>query len=254
MLSLSPNLAFLNYSIISRKEFNTILTKLIKDIPEEQLLFPSYNISKYFEITKVKAYIRNTRIVFILSIPIVLSDVYSYYHLYSIPISYKDNSSYKTLILEEPYFLANDKHYMFHKEKCVDVDKLFYCERNNLLNGYEQTNCMFNILNNYGNYNECKSTNIIIESNVITQIDKINYICVLVRLTKVEVNCNQNEIYNLIGTYYIKIHINCSIKIDNDVYANNKDSSNLHVVLLPEIEIGSEPVVSDVREVKLENG
>ncbi|HEY9486357.1 MAG TPA: envelope fusion protein, partial [Nitrososphaeraceae archaeon] len=168
-----------HYSIISRKEFNTILTKLIQDIPEEQLLFPSYNISKYFEITKVKAYIRNTRIVFILSIPIVLPDIYSYYYLFSIPIRCKDNSSYKTLILEEPYFLANNKHYMFHKEKCVDVDKLFYCEKNNLLNGYEQTNCMFNILNNYGNYSECRSTNIIVESNVINQIDKINYICVL---------------------------------------------------------------------------
>ena len=239
-------------SIIKRKEFNFILGNLFKDIPEDQLLFPLSNTSKYFETVYVKSYISKNRLVFVLSIPIVLPKIFNYYHLFSVPVIQSGNN-YKMLIPAQPYFVADAQSYMYVNDLCDDVGGIYFCKQNNLVREVPKADCVFEMLKLSNHYEECKLTNAFIENNIVTRIDESNYILVLVKHTKVQVKCGRNELQNLIGTYFAKIPIECLLIINDVVYKNLGKQYTQEALFFPKLNISQDVSFSDVNEVKLDH-
>lgn len=77
---------------------------------------------KYYGVLDVESYYSGTKIIFVIHFPIVLPDMYSYYHLYSIPTP---NST--TIIPHNTYLIMNDDFYQYIQQPCIKLETSHYC-------------------------------------------------------------------------------------------------------------------------------
>jgi len=71
------------------------------------------------KISKIKSYSSENKIIFIIEIPTVSSQMYNFYHLYPMPVI--KNNSYQLIIPKSKYLMINERNYFFSNENSFEI-------------------------------------------------------------------------------------------------------------------------------------
>lgn len=247
-------LGTIHSSILKHQELESILKILLNLYSPNQLIFSDVynNTHRYYEILQTEAYYSGTKIVFLIHFPIVFNDLFSYYHLYSIP-----NQNSTTIIPPSTYLIMNENFYQYASVPCIDLQSIFYCPDNNILNGMEKRDCIFQLLQLSPNETSCTQTPIKVKKNIIQQIDESHYIVIFPNHTKIRTTCQRTDFMNLQGNYLIQLPFGCQFETNNEVYSNKKYIVKGQPMLLPKIKVSNSwtptqiPAI-DIQDIKLD--
>lgn len=107
--------------------------------------YSNFTLIKQYILTKinvkVEAFYSNKCLIFSLEFPLVHPGQFSHYHLYSIPTF---NST--TIIPKNTYLTMSSDFYQYQSIPCQDIDSIYFCEYNYLMDGIRKENCKFSIL------------------------------------------------------------------------------------------------------------
>lgn len=162
---ISEAITLAKLNIISKHILHPEELNHIYDILKDQnIQIKSYE--NLYEFLELLAYFESTNIIFIIKIPIFLSETFSLYNLKQIPI----NHTY-LLELTSPYLLLGRNSYQYRQEPCTLIENIRYCN-SVLLKDVQQDKCIVNIIRNkraYCNFIEQESTDTVelIDSNYL---------------------------------------------------------------------------------------
>ena len=211
-------------AIIKTKDLFQILTSL--KVSPEQLLFPINfeNVNKFYNVLEIKAYVKNKTIVFIISLPIVSSQAFDYYKLYSVPIA--GNQSHHTIIPPRPYYLSSEQYYMYVQEECLNLEPTsYFCKEDHKISYDDATNCLGRLLQLENKPSNCEYTTIEITEDIIEQISEEYYLIVTPSPREIETNCENRKLLQLHGSYLIHLPTGCSFSTSHVLYQNQKIQS-----------------------------
>lgn len=218
------------------KELKNIESKLGKnELPLEITL---ENTLLYEKIIKVKSYISNSKITYILEIPITHPTQFEFYHLYSVPVLVE--SQFKVLVPRSKFLIKNQLYHAFLDEPCKEIyPNMHICQQTDLHENIEQ-NCELQLLN-MQNTSNCNRIAIKISNIVIKNLDGTNkWIIVLPQQEKIKLTCKtQEEIQSLSsGTFLIEIPFDCTIITSRGKIINSEEGyKNYPQILFPDIDI-----------------
>lgn len=241
-------LGTLHRSILNIDEMKMIVNKLIKLYHPEQLMYTKeIDLYNYYNLIDVKSYYSGYRLVFVLSIPIVYPYPFNYYHLYPIP-----TPNLTTIIPNKPY-LANYKDlYQYQDYSCQHLNPNYYCSENQINHLNKQEDCITSLLN-IGNEVSCHLTHISLKSNIVEKINAMHYLLILPHENKIQINCKKIDLVNLKGTYLITLPLGCSFELDNTKFTNEKGTTQVQPLLLPEIKIHASKEKITYEKLELKN-
>lgn len=202
-------------NILSNTELNYVNDKLTN----QSIHIDS--LEQIYEHLKISAYYNHTNLLFVIKIPKFYPETFKEFLLEPIP-----NIENKSLDVPHDRILKGNKEAYFEIQKCYIVNKIKYCNLNELKN-ITDDKCFVNVLNNKKsmcNFNK------IDHNNEIKQISK-NYIIIKnSNHLNVKSNCNLNR--NISGTALIKIN-NCSIEINGINYVSFNTIFNEDFFIIP---------------------
>lgn len=226
-------LEILSQSLLKPIEIFNILSKMHKDFDLSQMVLPldEPNILNYYKIIKLYSYYSDYKLNFIISIPIVFHDIYTYYHLYSIPIN-----NY-TIVPRKRYFLSNNNQYIYSDKLCINLNSIYYCN----FNGYfenSKSDCIYQIIHATIPTEKCNILSITIPTTIIEKITTSQYLIIFPKETKIKLNCSYENYQIFKGVYLFTIPKTCSIITENIIITNSQELSNLvQPILLPNIQL-----------------
>uniref|UniRef100_A0A6P7HAB5 Uncharacterized protein LOC114348192 n=1 Tax=Diabrotica virgifera virgifera TaxID=50390 RepID=A0A6P7HAB5_DIAVI len=120
-------LQILHSSIISPNDLLDSLKIISQSLQNNVLPLPicTSNIAQYIDIIKLQAYQLDSKIVFVLEIPLVDPEIYTLYHLYSIPILDNQTGLFHTLSTIHKYIARDDDSISYvlppNTEECKSI-------------------------------------------------------------------------------------------------------------------------------------
>lgn len=184
------------------------------------------NVPDFEKILDVNCHIENTKIIYLLSIPINFKMNFQLYHLHSIPSFIGPNIV--TLITNNKYILKSGDTIKPLKEKCLM--KKHYQRPTHFLNNNE-VNCEKQIFGNEGIEN-CKYIKIELPSNKIELITETNqYLVVFPLKNQLNFECKEKtEIETLQGIYLIEKEP-CKVFYKNELLPFGKEAIGKPLIL-----------------------
>lgn len=217
---LETAIAFSKLSVLHKAVMNpSELLKVLKYISQyDNLMYPvnERNLINIEESLSVKAYIKNEELTFVIEVPLIYNATYSYYKLYSIPIS--DDSSNLTfaVIPEFPYLLVEGSRYRPTDQPCQEITaKEYLCSEDKLIQYGEET-CIEQLMKYHDNLSRCFPRKILSESLKLQRIGPNSWIVYSKHNQVISQTCNNDETKERIrGTYLLTVRGQCDVSIDN---------------------------------------
>lgn len=152
-----------------------------------QLKFPvklsAENIMVLESLINIKAFRRETNIVFMLEIPLVDKDIYDLYRIYSLPM--KNENVTKIIIPSIRYMLYNERYYSNLENNCKEILPYeFLCNTVNLLPINDQSPCEVQIATLSNDYKNCQQIPIILGNIKTQKIENNHWIIISGNQTK----------------------------------------------------------------------
>lgn len=229
-------LNILHPSIISTKELLHQLQNINAMLPNSLILTPNLNNIESFEkIIQINAYHTNSRVVFLLNVPITTSDKYFLYHSYALPTLRESRAH--MIIPTYKYFMVSESTYMFANNPCICLkSETFLC--NNLdINIPKIEPCEFQLLQRSKPYTNCK-TEIINTSWKIEEIENNSWLYFepLGEIGKLQCP-NIIRTIEFKGSYVIRLAANCSLHIHNKILNTDQSRTNIDTGDIPLLEL-----------------
>ncbi|CAH1183874.1 unnamed protein product [Phaedon cochleariae] len=145
------------------------------------------------KIINIKAYQTNTKIVFILEVPIVEPEYYNYYHLYSFPV-HAEQDSYQIIIPETEFLYLNEHHYIFSNEPCQEVipgEAMCALPEANPID--QRTPCEVNLILFTKKYENCRPQHIKLRDKKIQKINSNQWLGIFPNETTVKSICHKED-------------------------------------------------------------
>lgn len=144
----------LHPSIISTNELLNQLSKIDKNLPNHLIFKPEMSSIESFEqVIQLSAYHTNSRIVFLLHVPITSKIVYSLYHSYTLPMIY--GTVTQIILPTAKYFMSSENAYMFTNDPCLKTKNgIYLCREINIKNYIKET-CEYQLLQRIKPYQNC---------------------------------------------------------------------------------------------------
>ncbi|XP_074035881.1 uncharacterized protein [Leptinotarsa decemlineata] len=201
-------LGTLHHSIISIDDIKSILDSLLKYHSKDQLVYSEIEDSyKQYDITPVDAYFSNTKLIFALHIPLVHPETFSHYHLYSIP-----TQNFTTIIPKNSFFTMSNDMFQYDSGPCRYLNPNYLCPNNYLIDGTQESDCIFSILQVKYNEAVCQTATIVVNKPLIEEVSESNYIAIFPQQEKVQTRCDETDFVMLKGSFLIEIPYQCSIE------------------------------------------
>lgn len=221
-------------SILKMDELQSIITTVLKYNSLNQLLYTSDEAHKYYELLETSAYQSNHKIVFIIHFPIMYPDLFSYYHLYSIP-----TEQMTTIVPRNSYLLTDKNSYYYSPTPCKNLHTVYYCPNGKITAIMEKDDCIFELLQTTSKYHECQEVPVQVTRNIIEQIDESYYIAILPSPQKLKTICERVDFTVLHGNFLLNLPLGCSFEVNSSKFINNKKISIGQPMLLPRIQIAN---------------
>lgn len=233
-------LKILHQSLIKSDE----LFKSLKIIEKSNKLMyeVSYdNLVKLEQCIEIKAYSKGSQITFILEIPIIKDEIYTYYRAIPIPVTNHFNQT--TIIIPKyPYLLVKGSEIVSLSQPCNELyGAKFLCYEDESQLPMEDT-CITALMRFSHNTSSCYPVPVEIHTLKIQPVGKRRWIIYSRGESILSEICN-NEITKeeIIGTYSLTLEGHCDVKIgrvtlkSNHTTTSNIDSSKLPIVNLPDV-------------------
>lgn len=240
------SLKTLHHSIVSPTELKEIVNTLYQIHSHSQILFDDNNYLKYYKIVETNVFYVQDKIVFSLDFPLIHSDTFDYYHLYSIP-----NQNQSIIIPPSTYLSISNNEYQYQEDECIDLMPNFLCMKNHLLPLQDNLECITSLLSNGPRIEKCQQVPVHVSEEIIEEINDAHYIGIFPRTKKLQAECTENDVALLQGTYLFVVPPNCAIKDARFTYKNEKGIISGHPVTLQEIKDLNIPTL-EVQKLKLE--
>lgn len=164
-----------------------------------------------YELLELDAYFNHSNIIFVVKIPILYPESFSFYRLKQLPL----NNTY-TLELKSQYLLLSKYVYQYVEEPCIKVEQIRYCTKSKLQKN-SPNGCIENIINNKPAH--CS----MIEEPIDDTIEPMeqNYLFIRTHTELImDTTCNKNDQHKILkGTALIYFE-NCTININNMKYSS----------------------------------
>lgn len=216
-------------SIINPNDLLLEISDINKYLKKNNLPFkPTIeNILIFEKLIEIKSYSKGNRITFILEIPIVESEKYNYFHLYSLPTPVK--TTYKTIIPQSKYLLLNEQRYALTNKHCKEITQEEYiCVDAHTTKIEVDVPCEVQLLLYTPNITNCHQVITEISDLKIQKIEKNQYLVIAPNgIVAVQKCAGNKDNIPLNGTYLIELNNNCEIKI-KDVLLKTYQSLQPH--------------------------
>ncbi|KAG7298384.1 hypothetical protein JYU34_018001 [Plutella xylostella] len=230
----------LHQSILDSDELLQILKKIEEN---NKLVYPvnEANLVKIEQTIELKSYFKENQITFILEIPLIKKDIYTYYKILPIPTTNESNQT--TLIIPKfPYLIMKGLKTQSLSQPCKKIDEQYYLCNENEMSAFIEDTCVIDLMKRTPNATSCRPTYVKLENIKLTPIQLNRWILyskdnsVLTQVCKDEVTH-----HNIQGTYILTMNENCIIEIEK--YKLKKRTlqfekikySDLPLLSLPEI-------------------
>ncbi|KAK9679541.1 Integrase core domain [Popillia japonica] len=170
-----------------------------KDLSIQPVKGDIHNLSK---ILKVKPYLRDRTIVYVILEPLVEKEPFNYYHLY--PLSFPVNESYFISIQPTSNFLAiNKKKFIYNKIQWMEFNAMEYiCDRGETHLATASLPCEVQLLTYSNQYGNCVQTLEKLQTIKTMKLLNNQWLVIVPNTTLVKKICNKNqEIEEIYGRY-----------------------------------------------------
>lgn len=234
-------LSTLHQSVINSTELFNILIEIEKHatltypVSKENLL----NIERSIEL---KSYISNSRLTFVLEIPLIEKNTYIYYKVVPIPIYNPDTHQTFAIIPKYPYLMMNRLTLRPIARYCEEMEEnKFICTEDDIVQQPTAT-CIEQLMLLRDNLANCNQQLIKTEEQVIQKITSDHWLLYTQKSTVLTETCGDEATkHNLEGTFILTPNKHCETKIDSIIIKAVTNSTvtiyNLPPVMLPELQI-----------------
>lgn len=175
------------------------------------------NILEFENIITTKAYIYNSKLTFILEIPIINKIKFDIYHLFSIPKQI--NGTYMTIVPRKKYLLKSQNSYIFDDQlKCKKSNNNYICDytKEDETESNQKT-CEPRIID-FNDPTKCLFTPILFNKTIIQRVVDSNYWIIIPKnSTTVTELCEEQTTATLLLTPTLIKTSGCALKFDNKV-------------------------------------
>lgn len=237
-------IGILHNSIISFENLNSIVDTMLNHHSPEQLLYThKEELIKYYKVITVDAYYSDHKIVFILHFPLLHPEIFTHYHLYSIP-----TKNLTTIIPPSPYLTMSAELYQYDSTPCMHLETMYLCQNTLIIQDNDRKDCIFQILQLNNKEANCHHTKITMTTPLVEQLTEAHYVTIFPNQTKVLTKCTSTEIQTLQGVYLFQLPRGCKFETLNFVYLNTKTEIQEQPLTLPKIKTA---IIQDPEEYHL---
>lgn len=255
-------LGMLHQAILDTNELLVLLQNIEK---QNKLIFPanSANILKLEHCIELKVYVKENQLTFILNIPLVENDVYTYYKILPLPVTNTLNQTY--LILPKfPYLLAKgSKTTSFHRP-CREIDELLFLCEEDYSSSLVKDMCVSNLVTFAEDTTQCVPVPVNMENVKVEKIQPDLWMVYTKQRLVLTQSCEQGITYHqLQGTYILTADDSCEAEIKGIKLRRHQGNteeirvSALPIINLPEVpphkEAPLDPKPINLDEVELSN-
>lgn len=160
----------------------------------------------------MKAYIKQNQIKFIMNIPLIRNEIFTYYKLIPLPIFQNGQT---TLILpKNPYLLVKGLKATPLSQSCREIDEYRFLCYENSVPPFIDDKCVIEIMQFHNNISSCHPIPITIENIMVYRIQPTRWIIYSNAETTINQFCDNEVTQDTIqGTYLLTIDDNCRAEI-----------------------------------------
>ncbi|XP_030024002.2 uncharacterized protein LOC115442933 [Manduca sexta] len=239
-------IAFSRLNVLHQFLFNyNELFNILKDIEKvDNLILPvTYrnliNIEKHINI---KAFVKNKQITFILSVPTIQLEMYSYYQLHPFPM-FNPNIN-ETLLINPKYsfILVKELKILALMKPCKEIiEDKFMCQENDI-SPTNEDNCIMDLMKFAADITSCSPIKVTAKNIKLKSITNNKWIVYTANHIFMKEYCeNDMNQYDLFGTYTLILNEDCRIQLGNITLRKRHyqgqpaEIKRMPVVNLPEI-------------------
>lgn len=220
----------LHSSLIKPDELKWTVEEMLKFYPENQVPYiHERDISRYYDIINVDGYFSNHTMVFILHFPVVLPEIFTYFHLFSVPTLNRT-----TIIPPAPYLATSNGLSQYMDLPCRKIGTEYLCLEQSLQDNTRD--CVSQILHLENSEATCRHIPVSINTTLIQEVSEAHYIAIFPKATKVSTNCPAPKIMVLEGTFLISLPTGCEFKTINESFMNTRTILQEEPMTLPKIQ------------------
>lgn len=229
----------LHNSILEPKDLLTEIIFINKHLNKNGFPFePTLeNIILFEKVIQIKSYTKGNQIVFLLEIPVVETESFHYYHLYSLPI--RNQNSFQTIIPNSKFLIKNEHSYALFDTTCKEIiPEEFICQDVHKSTMNENAPCEIQLLKYNSNPN-CELVSTEVPDVKIQKIEENQWIVVAPNGVVAIQKCTKNtDNIPLNGTYLIELNNDCEIKIkDTTIKTYQNYKPNFKNIELPKLSL-----------------
>ena len=152
----------------------------------------------------IKAYWKETKLNFILEVPITDTIQYNLYHLYSCPILHQNNT-FQLIIPNQKYLILSDQYYSSSNELCKLIDNYFYCNNLDFISLETNQPCEVQLLLAKRPYSNCQINLIKLTSQKVQTLEFNQLLVINPSDQQIYFNCKDISETRIlrVGTYIV---------------------------------------------------
>lgn len=211
-------------SILSKNDLFHILEKA-EELYSDQSILKLNHFQNYYSYLGASVHFIDGQIVFVIYMPILTAEIYSYYHLIPVPVQNL------TIIPANPYLGMSTEYYIASPETCPKIEDIYICNRPSQI---KDDSCLIQLLSN-ADHSHCQVHHVLLTKSLVSMLEE-NYVLV-VPASPIQVPNCQNGIKTLTQPAILQLPKGCSITIGNQRFSATKTEIQLPIFQLPRIEI-----------------
>lgn len=225
-------------SIIEPGELMREITELeeqfkFRKLSSEPIRNANHDLNKML---KVEAYLKDQTIVYIIFVPLVEPEPYTYYHLYPLPIPVNDSYT-KSIKPTSNYLAINERKFMYTNDQCTELTANEYiCDHGEVHLVAKTSPCEVQLLTYSNNYKRCVQTLENTEEFRVIKLVNNQWLLTAPKVTMVKKKCGKDqEIEKLQGTYTLSITKECMVQVEDVILQSQESLRELKLPKIPEL-------------------
>lgn len=218
----------LHNAVIASNELEENINYL-KTIYQEKEIPNFKNILTYYQFLGTQVVFSDTRLIFAVHVPIIRSEILSFYHIYPIILNKQ------TFIPKYPYLAQENNHHQFNEDTCPFLEDAYYCEEN----FFSQDPCTVQLLS--GHFDNCTVIKIQMEESIIEQITKEEILILPIKEETIFSQCQTDQYMKIDNPTLVKIPQNCKVKVNSKTFFNDIRIQRGKPLILPEVSFENIP-------------
>lgn len=186
--------------------------------PDQLLTNDQTDLRDYYDLIELGSYYTDNIILFIIKIPIMYEQEYSFYHLFPTP-----TINYTIIIPSKPYLAMNGKMYQYMSNNYKKFKDTCYCNKLNLMENPQHTDCIYSLILHQELLSTCQHTVTKLTAKIIEKMDDWHYITSFPKRTKITTHCDKKDHNFIQGTFLQEIPEGCTFASESNKITNRQN-------------------------------